>query len=100
MKLKCCLRFYALTKCVNFSLFLLTFLLISFTSVYAQGIKVNGVVTDSKGNTVDGVSVSVKGATIGTFTDNFGRYSLTVPSTSSVLVFSSVGYSPSELAVS
>jgi TonB-linked SusC/RagA family outer membrane protein len=80
------------TKCWQFiSLFF--FLIFTVTNVFAQpAIRVAGTVRDNKGMPIAGVSVAVKGAAIGTSTDNTGAYTIEVPATASVLVFSSVGY--------
>ncbi|WP_159452666.1 SusC/RagA family TonB-linked outer membrane protein [Pedobacter nyackensis] len=66
-----------------------------------QEIIVNGVVTDSLGVAIPGVTVSVKGIKgKGTSTDMNGRFNLKVPD-NAVLVFSIVGFEPKEmLAVS
>ena len=58
--------------------------------------KVTGVVKDSNGEPLIGVSVKVKGTTRGTVTDLDGRYSIKAPSTAT-LVFSYVGYNAVEL---
>lgn len=50
------------------------------------------MVSDSKGAPIEGVSVLVKGTSTGASTDIGGRYFITVPSTKSVLTFSSVGF--------
>lgn len=60
---------------------------------------VRGKITDSKGETLPGVSVRVKGTTIGTSTDIDGRYSLNV-SDNAILVISYIGYLSQEVAVS
>lgn len=60
---------------------------------------VSGVVRDASGEPLIGVSVKVKGATVGTATDIDGKFSLNVPSTSAVLVFSYVGYATQEITV-
>lgn len=69
----------------------------------AQGIKVSGRVTepDGKGGSlpIAGVVVMQKGGSNGTMTDSDGRYSISVPS-SSVLLFSSLGYADVEEPVS
>ncbi len=57
---------------------------------------VKGRVTDDNGN-LSGVSIVVKGTTIGTKTDENGMFSLTVPSSDAVLVFSMVGYEAQEI---
>ncbi|WP_276361587.1 SusC/RagA family TonB-linked outer membrane protein [Daejeonella sp. H1SJ63] len=64
-----------------------------------KDIVVRGKITDSKGETLPGVSVRVKGTTIGTSTDIDGRYSLNV-SDNAILVISYIGYLSKEVAVS
>lgn len=61
--------------------------------------RVTGKVTASTGEPLQGVSVRVKGGTLGTTTDAAGNYSLTVPD-DATLVFSYVGYDSYEVAVS
>ncbi|WPU96243.1 TonB-dependent receptor [Mucilaginibacter sabulilitoris] len=61
-------------------------------------IKVHGVVTDSKGTTLPGVSIKIKGTNKGTITDMNGAYSITAPA-SGVLVFTFIGFASQELAV-
>jgi len=56
----------------------------------AQQAKVAGRVTDVNGNPLEGVSVTVKGKSIGTVTNSSGQYSLSA-ATGESLVFSSVG---------
>ncbi|HEY1060641.1 MAG TPA: SusC/RagA family TonB-linked outer membrane protein [Daejeonella sp.] len=60
---------------------------------------VRGQVTDSKGITLPGVSVKLKGGTLGTSTDAQGNYSFDFPE-NSVLVFSYIGYVSQEIPVS
>ena len=62
-------------------------------------IRVAGTVSDGTGETIPGVGVSVKGATIGTYTDEKGEFSITVPGDSSVLLFSYIGYKIQEVTV-
>ena len=61
---------------------------------------VSGRVTDETGAAVPGVNVLVKGTALGTATDAEGKYSLTVPDESAVLVFSFIGYATQEVSVS
>jgi hypothetical protein len=62
-----------------------------------QQVKVTGKVTDSTtGESLPGVNIVVKGTMNGTLTDIDGNYSINVPSKSSVLVYSFVGYNPQE----
>jgi TonB-linked SusC/RagA family outer membrane protein len=63
-------------------------------------INVTGRVTSSDdGSGLPGVSVLVKGSQAGTVTDSEGRYSISVPNASSILVFSFIGYTPAEITV-
>jgi TonB-linked SusC/RagA family outer membrane protein len=59
---------------------------------------VKGTVTNSSGDALVGVSVTVKGTNEGTSTNANGSYSIDVPQ-NGTLVFSFVGYSPVEVAV-
>ncbi len=61
---------------------------------------VSGKVTDSSGATLPGVSVVIKGTTIGTITDVNGHYSLSNVSGDAILVFSFVGMKSQEISVS
>ncbi|GAB3271761.1 TonB-dependent receptor [Larkinella harenae] len=60
---------------------------------------VKGVVRSETNEGLPGVSVVLKGTTTGTVTDVDGRFSLTVPSGSSTLVFSYIGYTRQEVAI-
>src|SRR5258706_16241869 len=68
-------------------------------SALAQNVTVKGKVTDAaNGETLIGVSVSVKGTSTGTQTDVNGAFSLSAPS-NATLVFSYLGYDAQELPV-
>lgn len=62
-----------------------------------SAIEVTGRVTDSLGNPLSGVTVSVKGTSLSATTDNWGSFVLTVPDESHILVFTSVGYETQEI---
>ncbi len=64
-----------------------------------QGSVVSGTVQDETGVLLPGAGVAVKGTKIATSTNTKGRYSITVPSQSAVLVFSYVGSKPQEVPV-
>ena len=64
-----------------------------------RNIQVIGKVTSATGDPLTGVSVTIKGRSGGTVTDNSGNYSLSVPENGQ-LVFSYVGYIDQEVAVS
>jgi TonB-dependent starch-binding outer membrane protein SusC len=80
---------------VSFMLPLLFFSLCS----YGQARVVQGTITDESKSPMIGVNVVIKGTTIGTITNNDGKYSITAPSSDAVLVFSFIGYQNTEITV-
>lgn len=72
------------------------------TPVWAQGKggkTINGIVTDSSGEPLIGVSVYVEKTATGTTTNADGVYFLDVPSDKAVLVFSCIGYADQKIPV-
>lgn len=57
------------------------------------------VVSASDGQPIPGVSVLVKGSTVGTSTDLDGRYNLTIPPRAGSLMFSFVGFQSQEVPI-
>jgi TonB-linked SusC/RagA family outer membrane protein len=66
--------------------------------VYAQN-TVTGTVTDDAGEALPGVSVLVKGTTVGTMTLADGTFEIDVPEGSNTLVFSYIGMATKEVVV-
>ena len=64
-----------------------------------QQISITGTVVDESGEPIPGVTVSVVGATIGVLTGFDGEYAINVPSSSTVLRFSFIGYVAQEITV-
>ncbi len=61
-------------------------------------VKIAGKVSNSKdGSPLSNVSVVIKGTTTGTTTDNDGLFQIEVPSATSILVFSSAGFTSKEV---
>jgi len=60
---------------------------------------VRGKVTDQSGASLPGVSVVVKGTTIGVTTDNDGNFSMRLPAEAKILVFSFVGMKMQEIPI-
>ena len=75
---------------------LVLFLFIFSLNVSAQN-KLSGKVSDESGEALIGVSVYEKGTTNGVITDADGNYSLKYNSSSSIIVFSYVGYTAQEV---
>ncbi len=61
--------------------------------------KITGKVVDEDGKPMVGVSVYIKGTTVGTITDNDGNYSLDVPDENEIIIFSFVGYESREINI-
>ena len=80
--------------------YLSIFLLLSFSvmSFAQQGIVITGTVTES-GEPLPGVTVQVRGTTMGQATDINGTYRITAPDENAVLVFSFMGYNTVERTV-
>lgn len=67
---------------------------------FAQNRVITGTVTSVEDNMgVPGATVLVKGTTIGTATDLDGKYSISVPAGSNVLVFTFVGLTTQEVSI-
>ncbi len=78
----------------------LIFLCLQTNTVYAQGLKVTGKITDeSTKEALAGASVSIKGSTKGTTADASGQYSIAVGSANAVLEFKFVGYESKTVTV-
>lgn len=65
----------------------------------AQTRTIKGVITDETGEPMIGVSVLVKGTTIGTITNLEGAYTLDVPTGNKVLEVSYIGYKTQQVTV-
>ena len=67
---------------------------------FSQDISITGKVTakTDKGS-LPGVSVAIKGTSTGISTDIDGNFSLTVPSSESILIFSYIGFITQEVKV-
>lgn len=76
------------------------FLLLLYTAVHlhAQTGEVRGRVVDSTGQSISGVSITVRGKTTGVATDANGTFRIRA-ATGDVLVLSSLGYTPTQVTV-
>ncbi|MDN5205192.1 SusC/RagA family TonB-linked outer membrane protein [Fulvivirgaceae bacterium BMA10] len=87
-------------KKLRTSCLLLLALYYSTTWAFAQDRTVSGRVTDaSDQSSLPGVNVVIKGTTIGSITDIDGNYSINIPSSGGVLVFTSIGFLTQEIEV-
>src|SRR5687768_5369518 len=60
---------------------------------------ISGTIKDEEGNVLPGASVLIKGTTIGTSTNSEGKFSLSVPTSTAILVISYIGYAPQEVPI-
>lgn len=67
---------------------------------FAQQKTITGKVSDNTGSPVAGATVTVKGTNVATQTSNDGTFRINVPSTAKTLVFSGVGFTTQDAAIS
>src|SRR5882762_6335122 len=75
------------------------FFVLASVAALAQQRTVSGTIKDSRGTPLPGVNIIVKGTSSGTVTDAEGRYNLSIPDKSGVLVFSFIGYATREVEI-
>ena len=84
---KCIASFAIFISCLGFSL-----------NSWGQDVSVSGVVKDSNGEALPGVTVTIKNTNQGAVTDVDGAYSLTAAS-DAILVFTYVGFATQEISI-
>ena len=77
--------------------FVVVLFLLSFSGYVFGQQAITGTVMDKTGETLPGVTVTVKGQTAGTNTDFNGNFSISVNSAAQTLVFSYLGYEKQEI---
>jgi TonB-linked SusC/RagA family outer membrane protein len=84
----------------RFTVLLSFFVFVGFQALQAQNVQITGNVTSADdGSPLPGVSVVVKGTTIGTVTNFNGDYELGVPQSASTLSFSFVGMTSQDVPI-
>lgn len=87
-------------KRIRSSVFSLLLLVLVSASAFAQTRRVNGRVTiEGSGEPIVAASVNVVGTSLGTYTDDQGRFSLNVPDGPATLRVRRIGYSQKTLAI-
>jgi len=74
-------------------------ILLSVWFVNAQETTLSGKVSSKDGSPIPGVSIVIKGSTVGTLSDSNGHFSLKSPSEAKTIIFSFVGMKTQELPV-
>lgn len=69
------------------------------SQAWAQNRTITGKVTGDNKQPLFGASVSVKGTTIGTITDEHGSFTLTVLPTAKTLLFTAIGFENKEISI-
>ena len=96
------------SDCENFKVFrhfIIPFIYLVFimfsVPLFGQGkkIKITGVVKDTHNQALVGVTVKVKDVPAATSTDANGKYEITVPDNSAILIFSNIGFVSQQQAV-
>ncbi len=75
---------------------LFLFLLLTSVGAFAQT-KISGKVVDAQGIALPGVSIVIKGTSVGTISSAQGTYSLNVPNRNGTLVYSFIGFTSQEI---
>ena len=81
---------------VRFMIFVF-FIFVLVTSGFSQQKSVKGVVTDESGSPIPGATISVKGTSTGTITDQAGRFTIGIPLKVTALSISFVGMITQEI---
>ena len=82
-----------------FRIIRITFIILIVTVITQQEKTVTGVVTDALEISLPGVTIIVKGTSVGTITDVNGNFQLSVPLSAETLVFSFVGMLSQEIVI-
>lgn len=97
-------NFYSLQKCRRLFFSCCMAMLLAngaWANVPAVEVTITGRITSADdGSSLPGVNVYLKGTQVGTITDSDGKYSLTASDNNAVIVFSYIGYTTQEVAVS
>ncbi|MNI42849.1 hypothetical protein D3C73_971550 [compost metagenome] len=78
---------------------LFTLTMLCFMQIYGQTSLISGKITDALGQPIPGISVKVKGTTVGTSSDAKGIFSIK-SANPATLIFSGIGYVSKEFAYS
>lgn len=86
-------------ECGFFKVLILMMAMLGYGMSSNAQITITGTVTDENNEPMIGITIAVKNSTIGTATDIDGKYSLTVPNSNAVIVYSYIGYERQEIPV-
>ncbi|MDO6435442.1 SusC/RagA family TonB-linked outer membrane protein [Flavitalea sp. BT771] len=78
--------------------FLSILLFLQASAATADPVTITGKVSDSRNNPLAGVSIMLKGSSIGATTDVNGHYTVKSPQSSGTLIFTNLGYASQEVS--
>jgi len=81
-------------------LILFLFVLCASIPISAQTIISGTVVSQADNSALPGVSVSVRGTALGTATDSYGSFTITIPGDKAVLIFKYIGFKDQQVSAS
>lgn len=79
--------------------FLAVFVLVGINLLQAQNVQITGTITSTIEGPLPGVTVILKGTTVGAISDMDGKYTISVPANATTLVFNFMGYKPQEVEI-
>lgn len=79
--------------------FLACFVFVGVSLLQAQTVQITGAVSSTEEGPLPGVSIIVKGTTVGTTTDGVGNYAINVPANATTLTFSFMGYKTQDVVI-
>ena len=89
-----------MTRRNSFSFLIILIMLCTISNNTGAQTKIRGIVTDSiTGEPLPFISVSLKGSTVGTMTDNSGKFSITVPYSTRLISAGSIGYKEKSISL-
>lgn len=86
-------------KILRMALLFISLFMCAAAMAQGQGTVIKGTVTDDKGVTLPGVTVTVKGTQVNAITDINGKYSIEVPPAGKSLVFTFIGMERLEISI-
>jgi TonB-linked SusC/RagA family outer membrane protein len=86
-------------KFLRIALLFISLLVCAGAMAQNPGTVIKGTVSDEQGVTLPGVTVKVKGTSVGVITDVNGNYSIQVPPSGKTLVFSFIGMQTREISI-
>src|SRR5471030_1562022 len=86
-------------KILRMALLFMSLLMCANVRAQNQATVIKGTVTDDKGVTLPGVTVTVKGMQVNAVTDVNGRYTIQVPPPGNTLVFTFIGMERQEVSI-